>query len=510
MATIADGVGKKKDVSTRTECVESLQSNLRLTEALMGGTEAMRKAGQTYLPMWPAEEKQAYALRLSTAYLFPVFKRTVKTLAAKPLSKPIVLDEKISTRVSEWLDDVDLQGRNLHAFTGVLLEESLSAGLCGVLVDFSTAAEVARTQAGVTTQAAEAAAGLRPYFTLVRAKQLIGWKASIKNGKWGLDQLRFLECVHEADGEFDVVEVMQIRVLDIGKWRTYRKVPERDEWALHKEGTTTLPCIPFVPVYGEYECFMVGRPPLIEVAQLNVKHWQSQSDQDTILHVARVPLLAVIGIEDNPKAPFELIVGAATAVKLPTGADVRYVEHTGAAIGAGQKSLDDLKDQMREAGAELLMLRPRPVTATEVASDDSVGMCTLQEIALTTQDALNQCLVYMSQWAKEPEPGEVKLFTDFGATNLAEASLQILVSMATAGKLSDETLHTEAQRRGIIASDTTWEEEKERIEAQGPAPGAPEPLAEPLADPEDGTDPGNAVAGGASKTPGTPTKGTPT
>jgi hypothetical protein len=38
---------------------------------------------------------------------------------------------------------------------------------------------------------------------------------------------------------------------------------------------------------------MMGISPLRDLAYLNVKHWQSQSDQDTILHVARVPILAI-------------------------------------------------------------------------------------------------------------------------------------------------------------------------------------------------------------------------
>lgn len=477
MATkLADGVGKLRTVRTPTSTVDGLQNDLQLISSLMGGTTAMRAQGKTYLPMWPAEEPQAYDLRLKSAYLFPAFKRTVKTLAAKPMSKPITYSEDMPERIKGWLDNVDLQGRNLHAFSAVLLEEALGAGLCGVLVDFQTAKGVERTETGVTTQAAEEAAGLRPYFVLVRAKQLIGWRATNEDGTWKLTQLRYLECVQEQEGEFDVKEVEQVRVLDIGMWRTFRKAPEREEWAQHESGVTTLDFIPYVPVYGEFEEFMVGRPPLKEVAHLNVKHWQSQSDQDTILHVARVPMLAVIGIEDNPKKPFEIVVGAATAIKLPLNASVEYVEHSGAAIGAGKISLDDLKDEMRQAGAELLVLTPGPTTATEVASDNAVGMCALQHITLTTQDAINQMLDYMAKWAKENKAGEIKLFNDFGAATLAEASMQLLIGMATAGKLSDQTLHEEGQRRGILSSDVSWEDEQERIESQGPVTDvAPDP-----------------------------------
>jgi hypothetical protein len=41
---------------------------------------------------------------------------------------------------------------------------------------------------------------------------------------------------------------------------------------------------------------MRGSPPLLNLALLNIKHWQSQSEQDNILHVARVPLLVAYGL----------------------------------------------------------------------------------------------------------------------------------------------------------------------------------------------------------------------
>ena len=53
---------------------------------------------------------------------------------------------------------------------------------------------------------------------------------------------------------------------------------------------------------------MRGTPPLLNLGLLNIKHWQSQSEQDNILHVARVPLLVAYGLDRNE----ELTVGAST------------------------------------------------------------------------------------------------------------------------------------------------------------------------------------------------------
>ncbi|MCV5359812.1 DUF4055 domain-containing protein, partial [Escherichia coli] len=85
---------------------------------------------------------------------------------------------------------------------------------------------------------------------------------------------------------------------------------------------------------------------------LNIKHWQSQSEQDNILHVARVPLLVAYGLDRNE----ELTVGASTATIFEdrTKNGLEYVEHSGAAIESGETSLEKLENQMRHAGAKLL------------------------------------------------------------------------------------------------------------------------------------------------------------
>ncbi|WP_159182339.1 DUF4055 domain-containing protein, partial [Escherichia coli] len=95
-----------------------------------------------------------------------------------------------------------------------------------------------------------------------------------------------------------------------------------------------------------------GTPPLLNLGLLNIKHWQSQSEQDNILHVARVPLLVAYGLDRNE----ELTVGASTATIFEdrTKNGLEYVEHSGAAIESGETSLEKLENQMRHAGAKLL------------------------------------------------------------------------------------------------------------------------------------------------------------
>lgn len=448
-------------VADKTAAVLDMEPDWELARALLGGTRAMRKAGESHLPKWPNEDADAYKCRLATAVLFPAYQRTVQTLTGKPFSKPITLGEDVPTSISAWLQDIDLQGRNLDAFAADSMESAIGYGIAGILVDYPKAE-------GVRTLAQERAAGLRPYWIQIHPWQVLGWVASRVGGSWSLLQLRLMECAEEADGDFAVKSVDQVRVLEPGKWATYRQ-NDKKEWVPHEDGVTSLQYIPYVPVYGGRTGFMTGKPPLIEVAHLNVAHWQSASDQQTILHVARVPILTVIGVDQDDK--WSMTVGASAAVKLPIGGDMKFVEHTGKAIEAGANELDALEERMRQAGAELLVIAPGKITATQVQTENAVGMCALQRITQGLEDAIDQALQITADWVGEKQGGHATLFNDYGAASLQEASADLLLKANQAGKLSDESFHGELQRRGILSADVDWQVEKDRLDEQGPALG---------------------------------------
>lgn len=450
------------DVRKRCSAVEEAAQEWPMLDALLGGTRAMRQAGKHLLPQWPNEEQKSYDQRLATATLFPAYQRTVDVLSAKPFSKPVTLGESVPTRLQEWAEDIDLQGRSLHAFSADIVELALSHGLCGILVEYPQAQ-------GIRTQADEASAGVRPYWVQIHPNQLLGWKAGRVGGAWQFTQLRLLERVIVEDGEFSERTIEQVRVLTPGGYQLWRENAEISNWYLFEEGVTTLPVIPFVPVYGQRDGFMRWRPPLLDLAYQNVKHWQSQSDQDTILHVARVPILFAKGLPDE----VQITVGASSAIKSSSpDADLKFVEHSGQAIGAGKDSLLALEDQMRQTGAELLVIKPGGMSDTQTLADNESGRCALQRLVEDAEDAIEQAMWLTAQWVGEATGGDVEIFDDFGAATLAEASADLLLKANTAGKISDETLFEEYKRRSLISSERTWADEQERISGQGPALGA--------------------------------------
>lgn len=474
-----------KQVREPSALVVAQSRHWPLITALLGGTASMREAGEMFLPKWPNEEQDSYNTRLGIATLYPAFSRTAEVLASKPFSKPVALEEDVPARIVEWMNDCDLQGHNLHVFSSQLLRDCIDYGVSGVLVDYPPAN-------GIKTQADEKATGVRPYFTRYAPGTVLGWRTERISGAEKLTQVRLLETVTEYEGDFSERSVEQVRVLSRGQWQVWRKVEKKEEWFLFDQGTTTINEIPFVFFYGIRKASGVGEAPLVELAYQNVEHWQSCSDQQTILHVARVPILAIIGADTDT----QITVGAKNAVKIPQGGSMSFVEHSGAAIGAGRQSILDLEERMRQTGAELLVLKPGDVTATQVQSENEANRCALQRIVEDFEDSLDQCLQFMAMWVGEKEGGHVTMFKDFGAANLAEASAELLLKSNQAGKLSDETYFGELKRRGIVSPDATWDDEQEKIAEQGPAlgmvgndPVVNDPVIDPAADPAQQSEP---------------------
>lgn len=449
-------------VRTPSPQVKAMAEDWELITALLGGTKTMRGAGKRYLPQWPAEDTASYNLRLGTATLFPAYARTVSVLTGKPFSKALTIGEDVPPRIVEWTDNIDLENRNLHTFAAEVCQTALAYGLTGILVDCPP-------NNGARSVADERQAGIRPYLLHIHPCNIIGWRVSAQGGVKSLTQLRLLETVEIDDGEFDTKQVEQVRVLEPGRWSTYRKrtdIAYSDDWFLYEDGTTSLPLVPFVPVYGLRKNFMIGTPPMLELGHANVEHWQSKSDQQTILHVARVPLLFAKCFGSSV-----IEAGAGSFLRSDDErAEVKYVEHSGAAIEAGRMSILDLEDRMRQAGAELLVIKPGNITEVATIADNEQGMCDLQRIVQSVEDSLDQALDIMAQWVGEKDGGHVSIYRDFGAATLAEASAQLLFEMRSVGALSFETFLNELKRRGILGPDVDIK--KEMLQAVLDAPPA--------------------------------------
>lgn len=343
----------------------------------------------------------------------------------------------------------------------------MQAGIAYIMVDAPPRNEL-------VTRARAQEMNLRPYFVHLRTEDILGWRTEVVNNTTVLAQFRIMENVTEQDpkDEFADVTIDQVRVLDRTEsgvmTRLFRKASNtagKDEWQLFGEPTfSDMTEITVIPFYANRTGFFEAEPLLDDLADVNIAHWQSQSDQRNILHFARVPILFGSGRQDEE--PVTISVGQMTTAADPA-ADLKWVEHSGQAIGAGRQDLKDLEFQMETHGLQLLVARSE--SATGAALDAEKETSILGMTADQLQDALEQAVLWMAKYAGIDAAPSVTVNKEFTVGMMTAQEMSVLLQAVNSGNMSRETFLRELARRGMVAADLDPEEEAERIGDEGPS-----------------------------------------
>lgn len=444
---------------------------------LMGGTRAMRRAGQRWLPKEKGESPAAYRARLTRSILYGAFRDTVGSAVSKPFAKPVSVIGTAPDYLAGIEKDANRESLNLTGFLRAVMADAVSHGISYILVDYPKVGE--GMNFGV-----EKALNIRPYFVHVKARDLIFAKVEERaDGSDAVTEIRMRECYAEADG-YASIERKRVRVIKAPTFASDGTVAAPGTWEIHEQdakggwttkekGTHTFPGIPIVPVYTARTDLFEADAPLEDLAWLNIAHWQSMSDQRNIVHTARVPILFGAGWDDEDKEqPFEIGSSRVIMTSDPQ-ATLAYVEHGGAAIDSGAKDLADLEERMQILGLQPFMLRPGSQTATGQMIDEGRAQSDLKSWTIGLQDAALEAYRMAALWVNQTLPSEfaVNIHGDFELGMKASQDIEQLIKMRTAREISRETFLTEIKRRALIAESVDVEEEIQRIEDEGPALG---------------------------------------
>lgn len=459
-------------VDSTIPAYDRMAGRWELLHDLLGGTLAMRSAGAKWLPREPAESTEAYDTRLKRSVLYEAFKDAVERLAGKPFEEAISL-ENVPERLSYLEDDADGAGQSLTELGRNLFEDLATYGLAHVLVDFT---RMPQNEGGTrATIADERVAGARAIFARIAPPDLIGWRTvSPPIGPPALEQIRIRERHEVPAGTYLVEETDRIRALSPGGWSLWEMDPQGKDWIQIDEGALTFGSIPLVTIYAERIGFLQADPPLERLAWLNLAHWQSMSDQRNILRFARFALLFLKGLTDEDMEK-QLEIGPTQAIRTKSReADGKYLEHSGAAIEAGRKDLEDLERRMEVLGLTPFFPRTaKGVTATVAGIAESRNVSAVQAWIRALEGGLRRCYELAGEWhgVEIPDDSKFDVFSDFEIPMLAGRDLDFLLRSTQAGKLSLETWLSEIKRRAVLSETIDLEEEAERIREQAPGLG---------------------------------------
>ena len=416
-----------------------------LIEDLLGGTYQMRKRHRRYLPQEPRELDESYDNRLARSVCPPFYLRLERMLAGMLTRKPVRLNET-SDQIREHLFDVDLQGNDLNVWTYETTRKMVRYGHVGVLVD-----------------APKSNQGGRPYWVTYTPRDILGFRTEVIEGVVKFTQLRLQEKVSVPDGLYGEKIVDQIRFLQRGSFEIYQK-GKNNKFVKVDEGTTSLAEIPFSVAYSNRFNLLESRPPMADIAELNLKAYQIQSDLDNQLHISAVPMLAFYGFPQNSE---EVSAGPGEAIAFPADGRAEYIEPAGRSYDAQFKRLDNLSNQINELGlAAVLGQKLSAETAEAKRIDRSQGDSTMMVVAQQMQDMIDNCLVFHGQYLNA-EAGSCFVNRDFLSQRLEPQEIQALLQLYTAGSITQETLLKQLHEGEVLGDEFDVEEEVESTQRGG-------------------------------------------
>jgi len=408
-----------------------------LIEDLMGGTYAMRKRHRRYLPQEPREQDESYDNRLARSVVPPYYQRLERMLAGMLTRKPVRLNDT-SDNIREQLFDLDLQGNDLNVWTYETARKLVRYGHIGTLVDAPSD-------------------GGRPYWCTYTPRQILGWRTEAKDGQQQLTMLRLLESVIVPDGDYGEKAVQQVRVLTPGAYELHQK-QDNSEFKIVEEGNTSLNEIPFSVAYCNRVGYLESRPPLEDIAELNLKTYQIQSDLDNQLHISAVPMLAFFGF---PSAAEEVSAGPGEAISFPENGRAEFIEPGGASFEYQFKRLEQLAGQINELGlSAVLGQKLSAETAEAKRINRSQGDSTMMVIAQHMQDSIDNCLRFHAEYLGTAESaGSCLVNRDFIGARLEPQEIQALLQLYTAGTITQETLLQQLSDGEVLGDDFDVEDE---------------------------------------------------
>lgn len=426
------------------------------------GQDAIKAKTTEYLPALSAhagsmEGAAAYRAYLGRALWFGATDRTLRGyVGAIMRNEPgFVVPDVIKSRI----EDITDQGQQAVEFVHTMTKELLTTGRCGLLVD-------------KCADDPEELAYIRLYYP----ENILNWR--FKDDVLVHLTLSERVLVDDPSDPYELMEIEQIRELFLGEKgygvRLWHKKSDAQGERWEVVGAispllrgSALDFIPFVFVSSDKDAVSCSKPPILDLVDANINHFQLDADWRHGLHFTALPTAVFTGTDET-----KFHLGSETAISMRNeNSKAYFLEFQGLGLTAIRDAMEERKAQMASLGAQLLQRgqRGRGVETAEAARIQNSGETSLlSTIVGRTEEALEKALQYILMWEGRPvEEGaiEVKLNRDFIDATLNAEDINALVAGWQAGSMPTESLFWNFQRGGVVEPKLSYEDFKKQLDA---------------------------------------------
>lgn len=503
----------KDDPSNPSSDYAAMAPDWTMIADIRAGARVVKMRGEAYLPRYENESHGSYRKRLEATPWRPEFVDALRNLCSKPFSKAVTIQGEPPQIIKDLAEDIDGEGNDLHSFARSTFVDGVADGMAGIYVTYPDA-EPARTAAD------EKASGVRPYWVHLDAENILALYTVKVNGRDVVQHIRLRERSVERAG-FAEIAYERVRVIEVTPagpaWRLYEKhydeATKETTWPMVGDGIITLPVIPVVLFFtGERSGVYRVKPPLLDLAVMQMEIYRALSREDEILTYAGSPMLKAKGMmppqpepqydagsqtgpsewavgRGTPGQPVsQITVGPKTILFAPPSdgtaqPDWDFIQPNAGNITAVSESVEGKIQHFRRLAMQPETHKSGNLTATAASIDSAKAHTAIEVWANGLKDVLEQAFVFTCQWLKIEENVQVSVHTDFGIDSEGTDEAANLITMQSNGSLSTKTLWEELQRRGILGPQFDADEEDNRIAEESPSDPSLEELGASLTPP---------------------------
>lgn len=422
------------------------------------GEDAIKAAGEVYLPKLSGQSPNDYANYKYRALFFPITGKTCSSMVGMALTKPPKLT--YPDLLQSYFVDSEA-GYQFTEFTASTISEIVLMGRYGVLID-----------------APEAPKEGEPYFVPYLAENIVNWTVDEDTGQ--LLMLLLKECVDEpVEGErFQREKLIRYRHCFIKDGIYHYEILNEDLEVVKIASApvftgSTIDYIPYIPFGSSGVHMHVDKPPMQDISTINISHYLTSADLEWGRHIVGLPTPVVSGVDSGTS----LKIGGTAAWVLPVvEAKAYYLEFLGQGLGSLEKAMTDKVALMSTMSARLVDSSTRGSEAAETVRLRYMSeSASLIHIITAVESGFNMLYNMLAKLKKIQEKVTIQFSREILGTQISFKDLAVLFEAYLNGSISKETLLYNLRRLDAVDPNRTDDEELGAIK-DPPPPTVKQPM----------------------------------
>lgn len=428
-----------------------------IRDCLMG--EIMVKARTTrYLPRLSKQSDDEYKAYLGRATFYNATSRTVSGLVGAVHAREPVIDNLPETID---LSNVTSDGQSFEMFVKKITKEVIAMGRYGVMIDAPES-------------------GGDPYFVGYDCEDIVDWSTTRVGSRDKLEyvvlrETRKVRKLFETTSDA-IKETYRVLFIDEADGYYKQRVYAGEE-LLGEEYEEVMPLlqgrpmteIPFLFISPYDFGVEVEKPPMLDIALLNLSHYQSYAQLEAGRFFAATPVYTVF-LQGGGDEDTEFSVGANTVWQLGSQDRAEIQEFKGSGLAFLERALTSKEQQINSLGGKLAAQSAGVAaeSADAIIAREKGEASFLGSVIATINEASSRLLSTMATWRGTPAQIRVTFTSDATQIYLDGREIRAMAMLYDTGLLPMETIFTIFRQNNIIPRGVSFEEFKAMLPEYAP------------------------------------------